>query len=101
VERAIDRDQAQHDAVAERLPTRGHLDLVPARRMGPRRLTRRRQRQPAVAAQAAVPAEAAGIAREDGVLRPELGRVEADELVPLEPADEQLVVEALAEPPRL
>ena len=42
VKRAVDRDQAQHDLVAQRLAAQRHRDLVAFRRMLARRLRRRR-----------------------------------------------------------
>jgi hypothetical protein len=56
VHRAVDCDHAEDDAVAQRLPAERQLDLLARRRRLARRLRRRRERQPRVAAEAAVPA---------------------------------------------
>ena len=66
-----------------------------------RRLGGRGERQPAVAAQAAVPPGALHLAGEGLVLGAQLGRVEPDELVPAQPADQQLPMEPGPEAARL
>ena len=69
VQRAVDRDQPQDDLVAQRLAARRQLDLGALRRGVAGRRARRRQRQPRVAAQAAVPAHPVDLARDERVLR--------------------------------
>jgi hypothetical protein len=94
VEGAVDRDQAQHHLVAQGAPAERELDLVAVGRVLPRGRGRRLEREPAVAAQAAVPAQPRGaLAGEQRVLGTELGRVEADQLVAREAADDQLIME--------
>ena len=101
VQRPVDRDRAQDDLVAQRLAPERQLDLIAVGRMAGRRVLRRRERQPAVAAQAAMPPRPVHLAGEGCVLGPQLGRVETDERVALDPADEQLLVEARPEAARL
>ena len=60
----------------------------------------RGDRQPAVATDAAVPAHAVDLAGDELVGVAEGGGVEADQLVPGEAADQQLVVEPGAEAAR-
>jgi len=95
VQRAVDRDQPQHDLVAQRAPAERQLELVAAGRERPRRRRRRRQGDPAVAAQAAVPAGPV-VARpgEDRVLRAQLRGVGPREQVPAGAARDQLPVQA-------
>src|SRR5207248_3868350 len=57
------------------------------------RIGGRRERQPAVAAQAAVPADPVCLAQHERVLVPHLADVEPDQLVAAHAAGEQLVVE--------
>ena len=102
VDRAVDRDDAQHDPVAQRLPAQRQLDLV-TRGGGVSRAglsgggsgihesqrTQRYQRTPSL------------LACDDGVLGPQPRRVGADQLVTAHAADEQLPVEARPEAARL
>ena len=64
VDGAVDRDDAQHDAVAQRLSAKRQLDLVAGRRRLARGIRRRRERDPRVAADAAVPADAVLLPRD-------------------------------------
>src|SRR5438270_4132604 len=59
VDYSVDRDHPQHHSVAERLPTPGDLDRLALWRISASRMLGRSQRDPAVAAQAAQPANRA------------------------------------------
>ena len=98
---AVDGDEAQDDLVAQRLAAQREVDLVPRRRELARGRDGRIDREPRVAAQAAVPARSVDGARDERILGGELARVDADQLVASEPADEQLVVKARPEAARL
>ncbi len=97
VKRAIDRDDSQHDAVTQRLAAQRQLDLLARRQRLARGTRRRRQRQPRVAAHAAVPAHTVLLAHDHRVLGPELRDIGAEELVPGHAAREQLPVKARPE----
>jgi hypothetical protein len=55
MERPVDRDEPQDELVAQRSTAQGQLDLLALGRMPPGRPGRSRERDPAVATQAAVP----------------------------------------------
>src|SRR5690349_20354194 len=101
-EGAVDRDRPQDDLVAQRLPAQRQLDLVERRQVLARRLAALRlaHRQPAVAAQAAVPAQSVDLAHDRCVLRPDLACIEPDQLVPVDPTRQQLPVETWYETTR-
>ena len=93
MEGAVDGDQPEDDLVAQGTATQRQLDLGPVRRVLACGLGGRGEGQPAVAAQAAVPAQARGtVAGNQRVLGTQLSRVEADELVARDAADDQLVM---------
>src|SRR5436190_3667908 len=98
---AVDGDEAQDDLVAQRLAAQREVDLVPRRWELARGRDGRIDREPRVAAQAAVPARSVDGARDKRILGGELARVDADQLVARQPADEQLVVKARPEAARL
>ena len=102
VKRAIERDHAQHDLVAQRLAAQRQLDLLALGRMLARGRRRRRERQPAVAAQAAIPARAVRVlARERARPASRSSRgVGADQLVAAHAADQQLPVQPRAKAAR-
>ena len=91
MQRPVGSDQPQHDLVAQRLAAQRQLDLVTFGHARARRRRWRLERQPAVAAQAAVPAHAIALARQRGVGAADVGRVGAREHVPPPPARQQLV----------
>ena len=93
VKRPVDRDQAQHHLVAQRLAAQRHLNLIAFRQLRALGLLGRRQRQPAVAAQAPVPADGAGLTGEQRVLRAKLRSVGSDEHMAAESARDQLPVD--------
>src|SRR6185436_1501463 len=88
-----DRDQSQHDLVAERPPAQRHLDLAPLRQVPANRIGRRLERQPAVAPKAAVPAQAVVFASDDPVLWAQLRDICAEQSVAANAAHKQFVVE--------
>jgi hypothetical protein len=102
VQGTVDCDRTQDDLVAQRLASQRKRDLIQRRQVVARRLgrVRRRQRQPAVAAQAAVPALAVVLADEWRVFGPDLADVEADKLVAVDPAGDELPVKTRYETPR-
>jgi hypothetical protein len=101
VKRPVDRDQAQHDLVAQPLAPQRQLDLRALRRERAARLLGRPQRKPAVAAQAAIPARAARVLTcEDRILRAQLGRVGAHELMTAQAAQQQLPMQTRTPPSR-
>jgi hypothetical protein len=100
VEGAVDRDQPQHDPIAERPPPQGQLDLVALGRVAAAAIPIPRKRHPGIAAQAPVPAHALDLAGDDRVPGTKLGSIGADQLVAPDPADQELVVEARAKAPR-
>ena len=83
------------------LPAGGSSIKLERGRVLARRLAGRGERQPAVAAQAAMPPGALHLAGEGLVLGAQLGRVEPDELVPAQPADQQLPMKPRPEAARL
>src|SRR5947208_1869847 len=83
------------------LAAKRELELFPGGREAARRRFRAREREPAVAAETPVPAHTVLLAGEDRVLRPQLGCVHTQELVPANPAHEELVVEPRHEAARL
>ncbi len=101
VKRPVDGDQAQHDLVAQGLAPERQLDLVAlgreaacgdARvRASASQLSQRRQRYQRV--------PAASCAREDRILRAQLGRVGPDELVAAQRAQQELPVQARSPAP--
>jgi hypothetical protein len=97
---AVDGDDPQDDLVAQRLAAQRQLDLLTRRRQIALRLVRQSQRQPAVAANAAVPAQPVLLAHDQLVPRPQPGRVRADQLVAADSADDQLPVETRPVEPR-
>src|SRR5579872_477523 len=99
VERPVEHDEAEHVAVPQPPALDRRLDRGRVRREGHRRLVRRREADPCVAAQAAVPAPAVVLAHPHrvGVDVADLGCPDADELVGLESAGDQLVVDVRAE----
>jgi len=101
VKRAVHGDQPQDVAVAQGLAPQRQHDLVPGRRVPPGGLVRRGERQPRVAAQAPVPAQAARLPGEQLVLGAQRGRVRAQDLVAVQPAVDQLVAQLRAEAARL
>src|SRR5919201_415811 len=101
VQRAIDRDQTQHDLVAQRLATQRQLEFFPRRQHAARRPQRRFERHPAVAAHTAIPAQTILLEGDDRVLRPQLLDVGAEEGVAADAAHEQLPVETRKVAPRL
>lgn len=84
----INRDHPQDDLVAQRTAAHGHGDLIERWKMGSRRILRRREGQPAVAAKAAVPAHLISFANYDQVLGADLDDIGADQLVASNAADE-------------
>ena len=101
VERTVHGDQPQDVAVAQRLAPQRQHDLVPGRRVLPGGMLRRGERQPGVAAQAPVPAQAARVPGEQLVLGTQRGRVRAQDLVAVQPAADELVAQLRAEAARL
>jgi hypothetical protein len=101
VKRAIERDQPQHELVAQRLASQRQFDLLALGRADAGGLLGASQREPAVAAQTAIPALSGGVlARKDRVLGAQLARVRADQLVPAHAADQKLPVKAWAKAAR-
>jgi hypothetical protein len=99
---AVDRDQAQHDPVAQALAAGGEDDLVaprggevPRSRLGPG------QRHPGVAAQTAVPAHVSALADHERVLIAYVSGIPADERVAAHAAHDQLPVELATSPGKL
>jgi hypothetical protein len=101
VQDAVQGDQAQDVTVAQWLAPQRQHDLVPGRRVLPGGMLRRGERQPRVAAQASVPAQAARLPGEQFVLGAQRGRVRAQDLVAVQPAIDQLVAQLRAEAVRL
>jgi hypothetical protein len=97
VERTVHRDQPQDVTVAQRLASQRQHDLVPCGRVLPGRMLRRGERDPRVAAQAAVPAQAARFPGEQLILGAQRGRVRAQDLVAVQPAADQLIAQLRAE----
>ena len=97
VKGAVDRDQAQHRLIAQAFAAQRQLELGVLGRMAARGRLRPGQGQPAVAAQAAMPARARGVlAREDRVPRAQLGRVRRHQLVAARRAPHELPMQARA-----
>src|SRR5581483_5586130 len=90
-----------HDAIPERLAAPRKGDLLARRQRLPRRGGRRVERQPRVAADTPVPPHSTLLAHDDRIFRPDPRDVGAEQLVPGEPADDQLPVELRPEPVRL
>jgi hypothetical protein len=71
MKRSVDRDEPQDELVAQRSTAQRQLDLPAVGRMPPGGPGRSRQRDPAVAAQAAVPPQPlAAVPNDEFVLRP-------------------------------
>ena len=100
VEHPVHGDQPQDVAVAQRLAPQRQHDLVPGRRVLPGGMLRRGERQPGIAAQAPVPAQAARVPGEQLVLGTQRGRVRAQDLVAVQPAADQLVAQLRPEAAR-
>jgi hypothetical protein len=81
VQGAVERDQSQYEAVAQRLAAQRDLDLVAVGRMLAGRRGRGGKGRPGVAAQAAVPSSPVELAGNHGILGPEPRGVGADEMV--------------------
>jgi hypothetical protein len=101
VERAVDGDQAEDDLVAQRLAAKRELDLVAGGGVLAVRRRGRTEGKPAVAAQAAVPANPVLLVGDQPVLGADRARAEPDQLVPRSAAGDQLPVELGAEALRL
>jgi len=101
VERTVHRDQPQDVTVTQRLASQRQGYVVPRGRVLPGRMLRRGERDPGVAAQAPVPAQAPRLPGEQLVFGPQRGRVRAEDLVALQPAADQLVAQLRAEAARL
>src|SRR5581483_11087810 len=98
VERAVHRDDPEHDLVPQRLAARWKLDLLASGHRSPRGIRRGLEREPAVASNAAVPAQAALVSHDETIRLRDLRDVRAEQSVPSQPADEELVVEGGQEP---
>src|SRR5204863_3539527 len=83
--------------VPERLATQRQLDLLTRRHPASRRILWRLERKPAVAANAAMPAQAALLPDDQAIRVGDLGDVGAEQRVSPNAADEQLVVEGRKE----
>jgi hypothetical protein len=82
----IQRDQAQHIAVAQRPRAQRQLDVVAIRQLLLGRGSRRGQRHPPVTTHTPIPAQpVAGLTHEQLILRSDLRGVGADKLVPMHP----------------
>ncbi len=90
---ALDGDRAEHHLVAQRFAPEGHCDLRGVGKVATGRGRRGRQRQPAVAAKAAAPAQAVELARQRVVPRAELRSVGAGKHVAAKPAGDELPVD--------
>ena len=90
VECPVEGDQPQHDPVAQRLAAGRDLDLSALGWVPARRLHRRRERDPAVAAQAPVPAAAVVFAYEYRILVADFSGVGADQDMALPAAHDKL-----------
>src|SRR5438552_10469347 len=101
MDRAVDSDDAQHNSIPKRLSSKRELDLLARRWSLTCRRRRRRERHPRVAADAAIPADALLLARNDRILGPEPGGVGPDQLMAAYSTDEQLPVKARPETARL
>jgi hypothetical protein len=90
VQRAIDGDEAQHDLVAQGPAAQRQRDLLAPREVLAHGRFGRGHRDPAVAAQAAMPAHPVDDARHQRFGRPQLRDIEPEQLVARQAAHEQL-----------
>ncbi len=93
VQDPVQRDQPQHVAIPERAAAQRHGHVLPAWRELFGRLVGRAQYQPGIAAQAPVPAHAVRVASEQAVLAAQRGGIGAEQLVPVQPAADQLIAQ--------
>ncbi|GAB2993403.1 hypothetical protein GCM10017788_34350 [Amycolatopsis acidiphila] len=96
VHEPVQGDEPQDIAVAQQLAAQRYVHFVRFWRILAARFLRRRERQPAVAAQAAVPAQPPLFPHHDRVFGPDPGRVPADQLVAAAGAAQQFVVQPSA-----